>query len=74
MTKRKPMKPHEIQELLRLKDWSQVQLANELGVHESTISCWVSGTRTPLDGFSKALRRLLDEAKKPEQAKEGVSA
>lgn len=58
------MKPHEIKELMRLKQWKQVQLAEAIGVNKTTVCCWVHGVRIPLDGFAKIMKTWLAEARR----------
>ena len=62
--KEKRMFSNEIQELLELKGWTQVQLAKELQVHESTISLWIHEERKPSNPVKILLRQWLDEARK----------
>jgi DNA-binding transcriptional regulator YiaG len=66
--KSQPMKPSEILELMRLRGWSQVQLATELEVKESTVSKWLNNENPP-SGPARILIRLWlvqarEEAKK----------
>lgn len=58
-----PMSPKEISELLRLKDWSQAELGRQLGVHESAVSFWVHGERTPGGSSRKFMREWLEAAR-----------
>lgn len=45
-------------ELLRLKAWTQAQLAEEVGVTQTTVSRWVKGDCDPAGSAKKALLRL----------------
>ncbi len=60
----------EIQELLDLTGWSQVELADELGVHESTLSLWLSGKRVILEPSRKLLRHFLALAREKKLVKQ----
>lgn len=53
----------EIHELLELTGWSQVHLAREVGVHESTVSLWISGDREPGGPAKRLIRELLAQAR-----------
>jgi DNA-binding transcriptional regulator YiaG len=37
------MNPKEIRELMRLRGWSQRELARQLQVHEASVSRWLAG-------------------------------
>ena len=55
------MSRNDILELLDLKGWSQAQLARELGLHESSISLWLSGERNPMGPAKILMRQWLDQ-------------
>lgn len=41
------------------RGWTQQQLADELGVHPMTVSCWERGKHEPHPTWMQILRRLL---------------
>jgi transcriptional regulator with XRE-family HTH domain len=53
----------DIAELMRLRNWSQADLARELGMSEATISRWLSGSRQPTSGTAILLQTWLSAAK-----------
>ena len=57
------MTAKEIAELMRLKGWSQAQLARELDISESSISRWFSGKQNPTGPTRILLREWLARAK-----------
>lgn len=65
-TKRRTMPPpmsKEILEILKLKGWTQKQLADELGVHEATVFYWVDGGRKPGGPARKLIVQALERAR-----------
>jgi transcriptional regulator with XRE-family HTH domain len=50
------MNPTELRELLRLKNWTQKELARQIEVNEGTVSKWLSGVN-PLEGPPAILLR-----------------
>ena len=57
------MSGKEINELLRLTGWSQVQLAREMEVSEAAISRWLSSDRAPLGPARVLMREWLEAAR-----------
>ena len=54
----------EIEELLKLKGWSQAELGRQLGdLDRSTVNCWLSGARNPGKLAAKQMRAWLLEAR-----------
>lgn len=65
---RRYMTKKEIGELLQLNGWTQAELARQVGLTEGAVSRWFTD-RTPSGAATKAMRRMLDEArdrKRPE--------
>ncbi len=57
------MTKREIEELMRLKDWSRTNLASELDVTESSVHSWCSGRRVPGGPAVKLMRMWLEQAR-----------
>lgn len=53
----------EIIELMRLREWSQAELARQLGLTEGAISRWLSGENTPVPPTRMLLRQWLAAAR-----------
>lgn len=61
-----PMPVSDIEELMRLRRWSEAKLAAELDVHQTTVHYWRSGRNLP-SGPAKILMRIwLDESREEE--------
>lgn len=54
----------EVQELLRLNDWTPTQLAVELDMSASAISRWLNENRVPRGPAAILMRQWLDKARK----------
>jgi DNA-binding transcriptional regulator YiaG len=71
MNKGNRVQPAEIQELLKLKGWSQVELSRRLDMSESTVCLWLSGRRHPIGAASTLMNMWLagarQDAKKPKR-------
>jgi transcriptional regulator with XRE-family HTH domain len=65
--KSRRMTTKEIEELLKLKGWSQRQLADELEVTEGAVSRWVAAGRVPRGPAAKWMRTWLTEARAKKQ-------
>lgn len=62
---KKAMKRAEILELLKLRRWSQAELARQLHLSEAAVSRWLSGDsagRTPGGPATMLMRQWLAEA------------
>lgn len=59
----KPMNKDEIEELMRLKGWTQTKLASELELSQGAIQRWVCGVRSPQGPASILMRMWLNEAR-----------
>ena len=46
-------------ELMKRKGYTQVELADKLGVNQATISCWQNGVRTPRTKQLPDIAKLL---------------
>jgi DNA-binding transcriptional regulator YiaG len=65
------MTANDITDLLKLKGWSQVQLAGMLHVHESSVSLWLHGARNPTGPARILMRQWLDEARAAKEREPG---
>ena len=67
-SQRGKMTKKEIVELMRLKGWSQADLAEQMDTAESAVSRWISGISPPAGParilMREWLERARDEAKK----------
>lgn len=61
------MTKSEIQELLRLKEWSTARLAAELDCSENSVQNWINGRRNPGGPACVLMKLWLKEAR--EEAK-----
>lgn len=57
------MSKSEIRELMKLRGWTQRQLATELQVNEGTVSKWLSGDNEPMGPCRVLMRHWLIEAR-----------
>jgi transcriptional regulator with XRE-family HTH domain len=57
------MTAEEIKELLRLKNWSDLRLAEELGITQSAVLKWLGGS-SPGPTATKFMRQWLAEARR----------
>jgi len=64
----------DIEELLRIKGWSQRQLAAELDVTAGAVNRWLRGNRAIKGTASKMLRHLLREAQGRQKRKAAAPA
>jgi transcriptional regulator with XRE-family HTH domain len=65
----------EIRELLRLRGWSQAELARQLGLDPSAVCLWLSSDRKQMPrGPASILMRQWLEAAREEARKETVTA
>ncbi len=62
-----PMKWKEISELLRLKGWTQAQLARELQISPAAVCRWREGDRTPGKPAVILMRQWLTQAKEKKE-------
>jgi transcriptional regulator with XRE-family HTH domain len=61
------MSAKEIRELLELRGWSQAELARQLGLHESSVSLWLTEGRTPRGPACILMRQWLIQARQDAQ-------
>lgn len=61
--KTQPITAIRVKEILRIKGWTQSELANYAGVTQQTVQQWASGKTTPT---GERLRRLAQATGKPE--------
>jgi transcriptional regulator with XRE-family HTH domain len=57
------MKPNDIRELMRLKGWTQRELARQLEVNEGAVSKWLNGGNDPMGPCRVLMRHWLIEAR-----------
>ena len=58
-----PMSRSEIEDLLKLKGWSQAELGRQLGMSEAAVSRWLTGEREPKTPVKILLRQWLSQAR-----------
>ncbi len=58
------MAPEQIRDLRRRLDWTQEQMARELGVSFATVNRWERGHKSPSALAQKALERLERRARR----------
>lgn len=59
-----PMTIAEIEELLRLREWSQAELGRQLGMSEAAVSRWLTGERDPKTPVKILMRQWLIDARR----------
>lgn len=55
------MTPEAIKSFRDSRNWSQQQLAEELGINQATVSRLETGVFTPRGAIKRLLERLMDE-------------
>lgn len=53
----------EIEDLLKLKGWTQAELGRQLGMSEAAVSRWLTGEREPKTPVKILLRQWLSQAR-----------